>query len=45
MVLPTGTRVGRYNGMVGPRCFTQPYDAQEVLLHRIGPLFRHLRRM
>jgi len=46
VVLPTGTKEGRYNGTVRLRCVTEPDEAQKVLLHRLGiPLPRRLRRI
>ena len=45
-VLPTGAKVGRYNGTVRLRCVTEPDQAQKVLLHRLGiPLPRRLRQI
>jgi len=46
VVLPTGTKEGRYNGTVRLRCVTEPDEAQKVLLHRLGiSLPRRLRRI
>ena len=46
VVLPTGTKEGRYNGTVRLRCVTEPDEAQKVLLHRLGiTLPRRLRRI
>jgi transposase len=46
VVLPTGTKEGRYNGTIRLRCVTEPDEAQKVLLHRLGiPLPRRLRRI
>jgi transposase len=46
VVLPTGTKDGRYNGTVRLRCVTEPDEAPKVLLHRLGiPLPRRLRRI
>ena len=45
VVLPTGTKDGRYNGTVRLRCVTEADEAQKVLLHRLGiNLPRRLRR-
>jgi len=46
VVLPTGTKEGRYNGTVRLRCVTEPDEAQKVLFHRLGiTLPRRLRRI
>jgi transposase len=46
VVLPTGTKERRYNGTVRLRCVTEPDEAQNVLLHRLGiTLPRRLRRI
>ena len=46
VVLPTRTKDGLYNGTVRLRCVTEPDEAQQVLLHRLGiPLPRRLRRI
>jgi transposase len=46
VLLPTGTKDGRYNGTIRLRCVTEPDAAQKVLLHRLGiPLPRRLRRI
>jgi len=46
VVLPTQTRQGHHNGTVRLRCVTEPDQAQEVLLHRLGvTLPRRLRRI
>jgi hypothetical protein len=46
VVLPTGTKEGRYNGAIRLRCVTEPDEAQKVLLQRLGiPLPRRLRRI
>jgi hypothetical protein len=36
VVLPTGTKDGRYNGTLRLRCVSEPDEAQRVLLHRLG---------
>jgi hypothetical protein len=46
VLLPTGTKEGRYNGTVRLRYVTEPDEAQKVLLHRLGiTLPRRLRRI
>jgi transposase len=46
VVLPTGMKEGRYNGLIRLRCVTEPDEAQKVLLHRLGiNLPRRLRRI